>query len=185
MEDEMTDLVKRLREILENATPGPWAACKDNPDDGPEDVVMAGDRYIASCHEGLRERAASNAALIAFAPDIAAELIEKTAHIEVLEAEVARLRDAVIRLNQDLDERRDSLTAMTANAEALAEAVSLTCRADELREKYHKLPNDHNRIGEKRSKKSHARDAWLRAFRKAAKYSRSAIAAHAKLMGRK
>ena len=137
----------------------------------------------------------------------AARRIEaKDARIEALEAEVAGLSEAhgeqerylheaeglrtrLAAMTEDRDkwaaesaENLRSLAAMTANAEALADAVSLTCRADELREKYHKLPNDHNRIGEKRSKKSHARDAWLRAFRKAAKYSRSALASHAKLM---
>ena len=89
----MSDLVKRLREILENATPGPWVACKGDPDDGPEDVVMSGDRYIASCHEGLRERAESNAALIAFAPDLASEIIVKSELIGALVAEVDRLRE--------------------------------------------------------------------------------------------
>lgn len=60
---------------------------------------------------------------------------------------------------------------------AMAErALSLTWRADHLRELYHQLPNDKNRIGDKRSRKSHARDAWLRAFRKAARESRTAIA---------
>jgi hypothetical protein len=45
-----------------------------------------------------------------------------------------------------------------------------------LREAYHALPNDHNRIGDKRSRKGHAREAWLRAFRKAAKTSRATLA---------
>ena len=56
------------------------------------------------------------------------------------------------------------------------EAVSLTVRADNLRETYHALPNDHNRIGDKRSRKGRAREAWLRAFRKAAKTSRATLA---------
>lgn len=62
-----------------------------------------------------------------------------------------------------------------ARAERLEAALTLTIRADELRELYHALPNDGHRIGQKRSPKGHARDAWLRAFRKAANASRAAL----------
>jgi hypothetical protein len=72
----------------------------------------------------------------------------------------------------------DELAARNADLERqlaeAREALTLTVRADNLREIYHALPNDKNRIGDKRSKKSHARDAWLRAFRKAAKAARIA-----------
>jgi hypothetical protein len=73
----------------------------------------------------------------------------------------------------DLADRIEELEAKLAKA---VEAVSLTVRADNLRETYHALPNDHNRIGDKRSRKGHAREAWLRAFRKAAKTSRATLA---------
>jgi hypothetical protein len=66
--------------------------------------------------------------------------------------------------------------AAEAKLAKAVEAVSLTVRADNLREAYHALPNDHNRIGDKRSRKGHAREAWLRAFRKAAKTSRAVLA---------
>jgi hypothetical protein len=66
--------------------------------------------------------------------------------------------------------------ATEAKLAKAVEAVSLTVRADNLREAYHALPNDHNRIGDKRSRKGHAREAWLRAFRKAAKTSRATLA---------
>jgi hypothetical protein len=84
---------------------------------------------------------------------------------------------AKVKLMDDLDiingEKIEALTAKLAKA---VEAVSLTVRADNLREAYHALPNDHNRIGDKRSRKGHAREAWLRAFRKAAKTSRATLA---------
>lgn len=93
------------------------------------------------------------------------------------------------RLNCDCDQctfldAREAILALRAQAakdkariERLEAAASLTRRADDLREAYHRLPNDHNRIGDKRSKKGHARDAWLRAFRKAAAASRAALEA--------
>ena len=73
-----------------------------------------------------------------------------------------------------MEAERDDLRA---KLDAAVEAVSLAVRADNLREAYHALPNDKNRIGDKRSRKGRARDAWLRAFRKAAAASRAAIAA--------
>ena len=78
--------------------------------------------------------------------------------IEQLVAEVSRIEE---------------LEAKLAKAER---ALSLTRRADDLREVYHRLPNDKNRIGDKRSRKSHARDAWLKAFRKAAREARATLA---------
>ena len=77
---------------------------------------------------------------------------------------------------EQLSKAADTITALSERVRALEEAVSLTRRADDLREVYHSLPNDRNRIGDKRSRKSHARDAWLRAFRKAAKSARAALA---------
>jgi hypothetical protein len=70
----------------------------------------------------------------------------------------------------------DTIKELEAKLAKAVEAVSLTVRADNLREAYHALPNDHNRIGDKRSRKGHAREAWLRAFRKAAKTSRAVLA---------
>ena len=78
----------------------------------------------------------------------------------------ARFIAAARQLVPALSAERDRLTAENA---MLRGALSLVVRADTLREVYHALPNDKNRIGDKRSKKGHARDAWLRAFRKAAK----------------
>ena len=69
----------------------------------------------------------------------------------------------------------EAMDQLRAENERLREALSLTVRTDDLREVYHSLPNDRNRIGDKRSRKSHARDAWLRAFRKAAKEARAAL----------
>ena len=52
--------------------------------------------------------------------------------------------------------------------QALVVAARKTILAAEMREAYHRLPNDRNRIGDPKSKKSKARDAWLKAFRRAA-----------------
>ena len=76
-------------------------------------------------------------------------------------------------LREEAADRIEELEAKLAKA---VEALELTRRADDLREAYHILPNDKNRIGDKKSKKSRARDAWLRAFRKAAKEARAALA---------
>lgn len=62
-----------------------------------------------------------------------------------------------------------------AEAAAAYEVLTLTKRAGDLREVYHSLPNEHNRIGDKRSRKGHARDAWLRAFRKADREARAIL----------
>lgn len=98
--------------------------------------------------------------------------------------------------NDDLIKRGDALKAMHSHdwqktydaiaaipavtapqgVDMLMQAVSLTVKADNLREAYHALPNDKNRIGDKKSRKSQAREAWLRAFRKAAATSRAALA---------
>jgi hypothetical protein len=78
--------------------------------------------------------------------------------------------------------RQDLQQPPTAReAELLAEigrlraALSLTRRADDLREFYHRLPNDRARPGGKKSSKQHAKDMWLLAFRKAAKQAREAL----------
>ena len=75
--------------------------------------------------------------------------------------------------HEDAADRIEELEAKLAKA---VEALSSTRRADDLREAYHRLPNDKNRIGDKKSKKSRARDAWLRAFRKAAKEASAVLA---------
>lgn len=66
-------------------TKGPWVAMKDPEEpDAPESVVMMGDFYIAACYaigtvgdSGVlpEENAASNACLIAAAPDMYEALV--------------------------------------------------------------------------------------------------------------
>lgn len=70
-----------------------------------------------------------------------------------------------------------SVAMQLPEVRALVDALTLIVRAHDLRESYHALPNDHHRIGEKRSPKGHAREAWLRAFRKSAKAAAAALAA--------
>lgn len=116
---------------------------------------------LALLHEGIvfAEATGARQCLVdvddaRFMHTLAAERDAQTARADAAEAEVAQLQDENARLR---------------------EAVTMTLRADNLREVYHAMPNDHNRIGDKRSRKGHARDAWLRAFRKAAKLSRAAL----------
>ena len=60
---------------------------------------------------------------------------------------------------------------------SLVEAARKTLVAAELREIYHRIPNDKNRIGDPKSPKAKARDAWLKAFRRASSATSLAIAA--------
>jgi hypothetical protein len=108
---------------------------------------------------------------------------EAAAAIEALTAERDMATEGWAEATRLIDVARQQYGAEKSRAEAAeaklakaVEAVSLTVRADNLREAYHALPNDHNRIGDKRSRKGHAREAWLRAFRKAAKTSRATLA---------
>jgi len=78
----------------------------------------------------------------------------------------------------DANPAREAINALPGlldEVDRLREVASLAIKADNLREVYHRLPNDRNRIGEKRSPKSRARDSWLRAFCKAAKTARAAL----------
>ena len=78
--------------------------------------------------------------------------------------------------------RADLLPTLSAAMElpevrALVEAARKTLVAAELREIYHRLPNDKNRIGDPKSPKAKARDAWLKAFRRASSATSLALAA--------
>jgi hypothetical protein len=72
-----------------------------------------------------------------------------------------------------------------AARQALVEAARQTMVASELREVYHRLPNDKNRIGDPKSRKAKARDAWLKAFRRASSATAAALAALAEIEGEK
>ena len=66
------DFFDKLRADLEASTPGPWSAAKSDPEEGPQDVVMANEFFIASCHGCLGDGTAdANARLIAAAPTLA------------------------------------------------------------------------------------------------------------------
>ena len=60
---------------------------------------------------------------------------------------------------------------------ALVKAARKMLVATDLREIYHRLPNDKNRIGDPKSPKAKARDAWLKAFRRASSATSLALAA--------
>ncbi len=61
--------------------------------------------------------------------------------------------------------------------QSLVEAARKMLVATDLREIYHRLPNDKNRIGDPKSPKAKARDAWLKAFRRASSATSLALAA--------
>lgn len=78
--------------------------------------------------------------------------------------------------------RADLLPTLSAAMElpevrALVEAARKMLVAAELREIYHRLPNDKNRIGDPKSPKAKAKDAWLKAFRRASSATSLALAA--------
>jgi hypothetical protein len=72
-----------------------------------------------------------------------------------------------------------------AARQTMVEAARQTMVASELREVYHRLPNDKNRIGDPKSRKAKARDAWLKAFRRASSATAAALAALAEIEGEK
>ena len=84
---------------------------------------------------------------------------------------------------QDVEYRRADLPPTLSAAmglpevRALVEAARKMLVAAELREIYHRLPNDKNRIGDPKSPKAKARDAWLKAFRRASSATSLALAA--------
>ncbi len=84
---------------------------------------------------------------------------------------------------QDVEYRRADLPPTLSAAmelpevKALVEAARKTLVAAELREIYHRIPNDKNRIGDPKSPKAKARDAWIKAFRRASSATSLALAA--------
>jgi Lar family restriction alleviation protein len=128
------------------------------------------DTGIEALTEQLEAARADAKEAEAYAEELEKELnLMKTAGI----VEVSIRNPSVMEYVRHWEDRAETAEAKLAKA---VEAVSLTVRADNFRETYHALPNDHNRIGDKRSRKGHAREAWLRAFRKAAKTSRATLA---------
>jgi hypothetical protein len=57
----------------------------------------------------------------------------------------------------------------------LEAALGKSVAAANLRDTYNQLPPDRNRIGDKKSPRSRARDIWLRALRKAEVSARAAL----------
>lgn len=130
--DTSKEAVDRL---LDGVTPGPWYSEKEDPNDGPEDVVTAGDYYVASLHylRGMDEPAA-NASFIAAArelvPALAAERDAQTARADAAEAEVSRLKKALVHMTAERDTSLNTasiweaeLTALRAGQDALVAAA--------------------------------------------------------------
>jgi hypothetical protein len=99
-------------------------------------------------------------------------------------SDAIRQADRWVRGFVEADTIGKAITALPAadpladpRVKALVEAARQTMVASELREAYHRLPNDKNRIGDPKSRKSKTRDAWLKAFRRASSATAAAIAA--------
>jgi hypothetical protein len=139
-------------------------------------MTQAADR-IEALTEQLEQLVAINEAARADAKEAEAYAEELEKELNLMKTagivEVSIRNPSVMEYVRHWEDRAETAEAKLAKA---VEAVSLTVRADNFRETYHALPNDHNRIGDKRSRKGHAREAWLRAFRKAAKTSRATLA---------
>jgi len=89
---------------------------------------------------------------------------------------------SAMQLSQEYADEAWNIRALSAAMElhevrALVEAARKMLVAAELREIYHRLPNDKNRIGDPKSPKAKARDAWLKAFRRASSATSLALAA--------
>ena len=104
-------------------------------------------------------------------------------HLRVMADKASEQIDAD-RLSRAADEveRADLPPTLSAamglpEVKALVEAARKMLVAAELREIYHRLPNDKNRIGDPKSHKAKARDAWLKAFRRASSATSLALAA--------
>ena len=104
-------------------------------------------------------------------------------HLRVMADKASEQIDAD-RLSRAADEveRADLPPTLSAamglpEVRSLVEAARKTLVAAELREIYHRLPNDKNRIGDPKSPKAKARDAWLKAFRRASSATSLALAA--------
>jgi hypothetical protein len=188
----MTDeeLVKRLRE-WDHCWPARWlesavAEAADRIDelevslqavlDREAETTARYDAKLETLTEQLEAARADAKEAEGYAEGLERDL--KTCCMEqgVMDNTVAELEKQCEGLMQAGMNNGQALILAEAKLAKAVEAVSLTVRADNLREAYHALPNDHNRIGDKRSRKGHAREAWLRAFRKAAKTSRAVLA---------
>lgn len=100
---------KKLEWLLAAATPGPWSVCEYDAGDkpyldynGPCPSIQAPDEYDCaivhwsgfkqkywSAANGNQQQITANAAMIALAPDLAADVLRLTARIAQLEAVVA------------------------------------------------------------------------------------------------
>jgi Holliday junction resolvasome RuvABC endonuclease subunit len=70
------------------------------------------------------------------------------------------------------NERQDMMKRLEEARGVIGEFVA----ADNLRETYHRMPNDKARIGDGKSPKARARDAWLKAFRRCGVSARAFLA---------
>lgn len=143
----MTLTTTEIERLLADATPGPWRA-----DGEPWNRIVWSSHENRVCFmahsNGLNDaKDIANARLIAAAP------------------EVFRLA---------IDQARE-LAAANARIAELERVAHKTKAADNLREVYHRLPNEKAKIGDSKSAKSRARDSWLRAFNRAATAARAAL----------
>jgi len=77
--------------------------------------------------------------------------------------------------NRGIPDALEEIDRLTAENERLRDSLQKTVVAANMREEYHRLPNDKSRIGSPKSPKGRSREIWLRAFRRAEKSARAAL----------
>ena len=114
-----------------------------------------------------------------FAKELVADSIITDAAAQFLALMIEEIHNTKIAPLQAEIKRRTTLSAamQLPEVQALVEAARKMLVVAELREIYHRLPNDKNRIGDPKSPKAKARDAWLKAFRRASSATSLALAA--------
>jgi len=86
------------------------------------------------------------------------------------------LRAELGRAEEFYRDQHDRLMAeKDAEIARLRDALSKSVAAANLRDTYNQLPPDRNRIGDKKSPRSRARDIWMKALRKAEVSARAAL----------
>jgi hypothetical protein len=110
------EAVARAKALLANATPGPWAVRVSQDDHGRpcDDVISKGNGNINVCSEC--DETTGDAALIAAAPTLIAELV---AEVERLRAEPGRAERLTVYVNEDT--QRVALAAATVERGRIVE----------------------------------------------------------------
>lgn len=121
----MTLDLKKLRELEQAATPGPWSF--DDGESGGCAAVVCESGLIADCYDGLREE--KDAEFIAEARNALPELLaaaEEVVEIRGVEKELSRRTDEIVRLTQD----RDRVVALLKRCDEWAQGLPERYRSE-------------------------------------------------------